>query len=170
MGDQIMKTIHTGEALPFLDLPEADGGRVRVWDYRGKRNVVLFFAHGVNCSRCMELLKVLASNYKDVVAQEAEVLFVLPVTLLDAAALKHEMNLAFPVLYDETRETYGRYGVISDKGEPISAVLVSDRFGEVYHMALAHEEHELPSFSDIMSWLHFIELQCPECGAPAWPR
>lgn len=36
------------------------------------------------------------------------------------------------------------------------------------HASLS-EADKLPAVAGIPSWLRFIEVQCPECGAPEWP-
>ncbi len=156
--------------LPF-ELPEVEGGQINVWRYRGKQNLVLFFAHSRECSRCREMIKELCDKYTDIKADETEILVVLPMSCNDALTLKKEIGAECPVLCDEKREVFNRYGLLDDRGQVSAAMLIADRFGEVYKAFFADEAHGFPSVNDLTSWLRFIEIQCPECGAPMdWPR
>lgn len=169
MVDQRTAKVQPGDSLPFFDLSEAEGRRIQVWGYRGKCNLVIFFGHSGDCAQCRQLLKLLGSTYQHIVAEEAELLIIMP-TSHDATTVKEELTLPCPVLYDDTLETYSRYGVLDEEGALQAALFVSDRFGEVYHVTLSGDEHRLSSLQELMSWLRFIGIQCPECGAPEWPR
>lgn len=44
------------------------------------------------------------------------------------------------------------------------AVLIADRWGQVYHGARGASADALPNPAEIEEWLRFISTQCPECG------
>ena len=48
----ITESAHAGEMLRFFDLPAAQGGRITSRQFRGKRNLVLFFMDSVLCGEC----------------------------------------------------------------------------------------------------------------------
>lgn len=154
--------LERGATLPGLQLKEALGKEVRTGDYRGRCNLVLFLSHSPGCDRCEELLRELAAGYGGLVAAEAEVLAIVPASPEEAAGLKQRLGLPFPVLTDAGGDSARQLG-----GAP--AVIVADRFAEVFTVDRAGEGHRLMSVWEIADWLEFIEVQCPECGAPDWP-
>jgi len=170
MASTEYEAVHAGGSLRLFHLREADGGQVSLWDYHGRRNLVLFFMHSAECSGCRKLLELISSAYDQLVAEEGEILVVVHAHLSDAAALKHEMGLRCPVLSDVSGEVFKQYGLLGSGKKPRAAIVVSDRFGEIYHVSISGEEHRLASVEDILSWLGFIEIQCPESGAPEWPK
>jgi hypothetical protein len=48
-------------------------------------------------------------------------------------------------------------------GMPLPGCAVADRWGEMQWIASAQNVTELPSAREIAAWLHFVEIQCPEC-------
>jgi hypothetical protein len=42
-------------------------------------------------------------------------------------------------------------------------VVVADRWGEVYYVGEAGDAADLPSSKDLLEWLHYVQVQCPEC-------
>ncbi len=50
---------------------------------------------------------------------------------------------------------------------PSPAVIVADRWGEVAFSAFASSAGELPDAGEIVAWLHFVQMQCPECQGEA---
>ncbi len=159
-----MLTEHTrtGELVHFFDLPEAGGGRISSRQYRGKKNLVIFFMDSVLCGDCRERLKELASAYAEIQSNEGEMLVVLNASRETAAALKDEFSLKSPVLYDESGDIFRGYGAVDSAGDTVSATFITDRFGEIYYISLAGAAPGLPSIKEIISWLEFIEVQCPE--------
>lgn len=49
------------------------------------------------------------------------------------------------------------------------AILIADRWGEVYYGARGDSPAALPDASEIREWLQFLATQCPECGVPDEP-
>lgn len=162
--------LRPGDALPPFELPEGGGRRIHVGDYRGRRNLVLFFVDSMDCRKCQEVLQLLNTAFDEIIAEETQLLIIMPASADSAREFKESLGLRFPVLADSSGSVFRRYGVVGESGELLLAVFISDRFGELYHVAIARGEHELPSAKEILGWLSFIEIQCPECGAPEWPR
>ena len=77
--------------------------------------------------------------------------------------LTSDMRLPFRLLSDAAGQVATREALV------VPAVLIADRFGEVWAAWLAGDRHAFPSAKEIASWLEFIELQCRECEAPEWP-
>jgi hypothetical protein len=49
------------------------------------------------------------------------------------------------------------------------AILIADRWGEVYFGARGASPSALPDSAEIEEWLRFLATQCPECGVPDEP-
>jgi hypothetical protein len=52
-------------------------------------------------------------------------------------------------------------------GVAAPAVLVSDRWGEIVHLATAASVDRLPPPGDLLDWTHYVQLRCPECEGEA---
>jgi peroxiredoxin len=148
--------------LPSLVLPDVAGKEVRTGDYRGRCNLVLFLSHPPGCERCQGTLQELAAGYGGLAAADAEVLAIIPGAAEETAILQLRLGIPFPVLVDA-----GAMAVRTLGGG--AAVIVVDRFGEIFNLSRAGEGHEMMTVLEIADWLNFIEVQCPECGAPDWP-
>jgi hypothetical protein len=48
----------------------------------------------------------------------------------------------------------------------VPAVVIVDRFGEIWAAWEGGADHRLPSSKDVIEWLDFLEVQCPECEPP----
>jgi hypothetical protein len=91
------------------------------------------------------------------------VLFVLSVELSAAAssylaALDGRVNELKP---------YDTFLIISHHpiaGVPENSLVIADRWGEIAHVAdLESDPTDWPSIADIVEWVEFIRMQCPEC-------
>jgi peroxiredoxin len=158
------------EVVPDFDLPSTKNGKVGLWSYKQKLNMVLLFFHGRDCKGCIDLLQELARDYARYQDDEAEILAVTTMPLDEARALADQLHLPFPILSDPTGKTVERFTYLDEAtGGPVPSLFVLDRFGAVYTQAIAEREDQLPSSDEVLEWLGLIEAQCPECGAPEWP-
>lgn len=64
------------------------------------------------------------------------------------------------VVIDENGAVRAALGL--ERGE--SAVIIADRFRQVYHSARVDSPDALPGPDDIEQWTRFLATQCPECG------
>jgi hypothetical protein len=44
------------------------------------------------------------------------------------------------------------------------AILIADRWGQIYHGAQGATSEALPAPGEIEEWVKFLSMQCPECG------
>jgi hypothetical protein len=49
------------------------------------------------------------------------------------------------------------------EGIPLPGCAVADRWGELQWVAGPEQAKDLPSAHEISAWLHYVEIQCPEC-------
>ena len=97
--------LDVGARIPALSLPSTAGGRISLWAYKGKR-VVLYFYEGAGCGPCQDQLVELQSELARIRADGGEVVAASTDPLAISRSLAEQLNLHFPILYDE----YGRLG------------------------------------------------------------
>ena len=44
--------------------------------------------------------------------------------------------------------------------------MIADEWGEVYSVADAGAGHRFPGAPEIIEWVRFLAIQCPECEGP----
>ena len=129
-----------GDLIPPFTLEAVGGGVVRRHDYRGRRHLILAFTHGIGCPSCAALLETLAGRYADYRAEGAEVLAFLPADETGCGAQADGAAAPpYPLLCDAGGRVGARYGARTLAGEPLAALLVADRHGEVVLRAVTGE-------------------------------
>lgn len=157
-----------GQIFPAFTLPGMDQSPVKLESYRARANLVLVFAGGALGQRPIAgLLEELAARAQTLRTELAQVLVV--ATSRPPADLPCGQG-AFPLALDEDTRVHRQAGATDAAGRPAPAVFVTDRFREIYGAYLPGDGSALPSAQEIIEWLVFINIQCPECGAPEWPR
>ena len=48
-------------------------------------------------------------------------------------------------------------------GVPSPGALIADKWGEIVHVAAPGRSDELPTLSELLEWLEYVERRCPEC-------
>ena len=141
---------------PLFVLPSTAGGTSGPGALRSKYNAVLAFLD--DGSEGEEFLRGLAGVYAEVLASQARLLVVVPLSPEGAGALAGRLALPFPLLADEGGKTTRRM-----LGEANRAALcVTDRYGQVFSLEVGLTPSELPPPRSILDWLEFILIQCPE--------
>jgi peroxiredoxin len=149
-----------GQSLPDFSLMSTDGERAQLSDFRNRRNIVLILA-GASGD---ELLDAIGRDHRKFLQEETEVIAVLRPNRGEAQALKQRKGWEFLVLVDPDGTVHCRLG-----GERSLAVYVADRFGEIFWACRTVEGHTRPTAKEILEWLQFINIQCPECFPSEWP-
>ncbi|HJS43826.1 MAG TPA: redoxin domain-containing protein [Gemmatimonadales bacterium] len=156
-----------GETLPGFTLPEVNGSVVSLENYRGRANLVVVFAgEELDGSAVTVLLDELGARTDALTLETAQVL---ATASSRPAALSLRGRRAFPVLVDDGGRIHRRVGATDPAGRPAPAVFVTDRFREIFAAYLPGLSSTLPGAIEILNWLVFINIQCPECGVPEWP-
>jgi len=157
-----------GEIFPGFMLSMPDGSPVELERYRGRNNLVLIFAGDVlgSAGPTSPLLEELVARSAELAAEVAQVLVV--VASRSAVASQSDPG-PFPILVDSDAHIHRRVGATDAAGQPAPALFVTDRFREIYATYVSAKGSALPSAKEIMDWLLFINIQCPECGVPEWP-
>ncbi len=151
-----MPGLMVGALLPDVTLTSTRGQPVRISDYRGHRALVLLLLGESRDAAIFERLLALADHYAEIRQEGAEVLAIVP-GAREAEEIARVHPFPFPILVDADKRAHCRYEAV-ERG----ALLIADRYGEIYFIHAAAEEHSLPSVEEILSWIRFTEAQCPE--------
>jgi hypothetical protein len=118
----------------------------------------------------MASLRSMAKNRRAFAEQEAEVLAVFASPVEEVTRLQVEEEMPFSLFADQDQVVRRSYrSLFATAVRDGVMVLVLDRYGGPY-AGLVVDEPDDPSLqSEILDWLAFIEIQCPECGVPEWP-
>lgn len=180
--------LSVGERLPPLESPRATDGASIAWRAppRGAP-VVAFLAGGADSREYVGALADAEPRFRlwngrplvvlppgggaESVAPTAQASDADPGAAGTAAAAASE-NLTpagalerLTILADPEGEAHRRCGV--DEG--VAALIVADRWGQIYAVERARTERELPGPREIEEWLRYLATQCPECGVPDEP-
>jgi peroxiredoxin len=157
-----------GELLPGFMLPAIDGSSVSLERFRGWANLVVVFAGDkMDESPVAVLLEELLALNERLTLEAAQVL--VAVTSQPAVG-PHRARRAFPVLVDDGGRIHRNVGATDATGRLAPAVFVTDRFREIFAAYLSGRDSTMPCATEILEWLVFINIQCPECGVPEWPN
>jgi len=161
--------------MPDFTLPCVDEQTVQTVDYHSpahdhdRRGLILLFLgeHRADhrSKTADDLLLDLARHYEQIVGASAEVLAMVRGTLREAAQIKQDSRLPFPLLADEDGQVHRDYGATTPDGRSAcEAVYVAGRFGKIYLSSRASDGPPLPTARVILGSIYFIESRCPECG------
>ena len=108
-------TLSVGKAAPAFNLAAYPAGKIRLGQYKGSKNVVLYFYPRDDTPGCtME-----ACNFRDSLAQfdqgDCVVLGISPDTVASHEKFARKFSLTFPLLADEDHAIAEKYGVWVEK-------------------------------------------------------
>lgn len=154
----------SGRLFPDATLPTRDGERLSLERYRSRNPlVVLMLGAGDIPERGAALLATLAAARDEIAAEGGEVLAVIPG---EPERTEREWRWPFPLLIDREGALHRRLGAIDEAGQSVMALFVTDRFREIYADLRPDEPGWPASARDVLEWLTFVEIQCPECNPP----
>ena len=151
-----------GEIVPGFILLSASGACIRVSDYRGKRNLVLIFCGAGNSASVRGLVRRISELRAAFVAEEAEVFALVHGVSNQAEDLDRSLNPPFTVLSDKEGHAHELFGLGLSEQHALPVVCVIDRFGELRNVSRAAEAQRSSFAHDILEWVRYINLECPE--------
>lgn len=129
------KPPNVGEPAPDFELESAPGQAVRLADFRGKQNVVLFFYPKDETAGCTLEVCSFRDAYADLRAAGAEVIGISRDSLESHDRFSARHQLPYRLLSDPDGEVHRRYGVSKALGIfPGRVTVVIDRNGIVRHI------------------------------------
>jgi peroxiredoxin Q/BCP len=127
--------IKVGDAAPEFDLTDAAGKRVRLSDFRGKRNVVLYFYPKDDTPGCTKEACSFRDSYQAFTDAGAEVIGVSSDDGASHQKFAEKFHLPFTLVSDTGGGVRKRYGVPATLGLlPGRVTFVIDRDGIVRHV------------------------------------
>jgi hypothetical protein len=154
MSGTTRQLIKEREILPRLTLPRIDGGgQVSL---PGQQASLLVFAHPDPCDECARYLDELAGSVDDLRGWATRLLAVTGADGDDAD------DHPFPLLRDEDGAARRRIGLGGDE----AAVILADRWGEVFEVATFGPDHGFPLPRELVESAKIVDLSCGECNVP----
>jgi|KBSSwiStaDraftv2_1062776.scaffolds.fasta_scaffold168740_3 peroxiredoxin len=95
-----MTDVVVGRPVPGFRLPSGQGPEIGPEDYRGRRNVVVWFTKGMGCPFCRRHMGQLVQGYPSFSALNAEILEVTPTPPERARFYVSNYRIPFPYLCD----------------------------------------------------------------------
>lgn|SRR5690606_33502727 len=145
------------DRLPDLVLPSATSGAGRTVRSSGRRAPVLVLVHGPDCTSCTAYLERLAEGRSEIQDWDGEVEVVSPSPFEERATLD-----GFVYLHDPD----GR--LARDLAVSPPAVVIADQWAVIRALEPAGESHEFISVDEVVEWLRFMAIECPECEGEAF--
>lgn len=149
-----------GRRLPPLRSHAASGEEV-LWRDPVRGSLTAVFLGSDDREGDREYLQALAAAVPDFKAWDGRLIVVMPGGEAEGARRGADSL----TLVTETNGEAEHCGVRD--GE--DAVIIADRWGQIYHIARGEGADALPNTSQIEEWFRFIDTQCPECGVPDEP-
>ena len=155
--------------MPDFTLLSSNAKQVSPYDYRGRANLAPFFLGRVQDAGDNALLSALAARYGEIAETDSEIVVVLAESVAQADEFRRKMHLPFPVLFDPDLRVHNMVGAAGAQAVPAAALYTTDRFLEVFAAWRTGTGDRLPDISGILSWLTYLDSQCPECTQIEWP-
>lgn len=156
----------TGELFPNATLPLAGGGSLSLDSFLPRSDlVIVMLGAGPIVPAAALLLDELARARAMIEAEDGQVLLVVAT---DPGRVPSDWPWPFPPLLDSGARFHARVGAMDAQGQPATSFYVTDRYREIY--ATARPEHAgwPTTADDVLRWLTFVNIQCPECNPPEW--
>ena len=151
--------INERSTIPLFHLTQRDGEIFDVSDYKRKKNLVLFFLSAPD----VEFFVRLDQHMSALRSENAQVVVISPLDISRIQDLYKKNHLGFLILSDEKMEVFSKF-IARMPDEPVAALFITDKYGDVFFRYLSARAAQLPPFDDIIRSLVFVESQCPECG------
>lgn len=110
-----MATVEEGKAAPAFTLPAHTGEKVSLKDFKGKKQVVLYFYPKDDTPGCTKEACSFRDYLPQIESQDAVVLGVSRDSVASHVKFKDKYELPFLLLSDEKEEVCNKYGVIQEK-------------------------------------------------------
>jgi peroxiredoxin Q/BCP len=130
-----MDAVRVGDPAPDFALDTADGRTVRLADYRGRKNVVLFFYPKDDTTGCTIEACTFRDSYQDFVEAGAEVIGISADDASSHTRFANRHRLQMLLLSDPTGQVHAQYGARRALGIfPDRVTFLIDKEGVVRHI------------------------------------
>ena len=147
-----------GEDAPDFSLQNTEGEKVRLSDFRGKKNIVLLFFPLAFSSVCTNEMHTIRDNMKLYSSLDAKVIAISVDSFFSLREFKKAENINFTLLSDFNKEASKKYNALYDdyygmQGVSKRAAFLISREGEVVYSEVLEDSRELPDFDAIQKEL-----------------
>jgi peroxiredoxin Q/BCP len=127
--------VQIGERAPDFELPDGGGKTVRLSEFQGKKNVVLFFYPKDDSPGCTVEACTFRDRYQDFADAGAELIGISSDSVESHAHFAGKHQLPMTLLSDSRGEVRKRYGIKATLGLlPGRATFIVDKSGVVRHV------------------------------------
>ena len=127
-----MAEINVGDMAPDFELEDQDGKKVRLSEFRGKKNVLLAFFPMAFSPVCTNEIGELKEKEDVVLKLDAQILASSVDSRYVEKAFAKELGIKFPILSDFGKKVLPLYGALDERrGFAKRTVLVIDKNGKV---------------------------------------
>ena len=153
-----------GRFMRSFTLPGLDGNPVDMFRFRGWKPLIVLFHAGADCTPCADLLRGLAADAARFEAEGAQIVSVSVGDGPQDRALAEVLQPHVLTLFDPQGVASAAQGF----GDP--ALIITDRYGEIFAFWQPDTAQALPELEDIYGWLVWIEAQCQACTTVNWAK
>ena len=150
-----------GDKAPAFTLPDADGNKVSLVDYKGRR-VVIYFYPAASTPGCTKQACEFRDNLRDLNDAGLDVIGISPDKPEKLARFRDAEKLTFPLLSDPDRKVLTAWGAYGEKqmyGKTVTGVIrstfVVDEKGKIavaqYSVKAAHTKSKIKQILDQMA-------------------
>lgn len=150
-----------GDKAPAFTLPDADGNKVSLTDYKGRR-VVIYFYPAASTPGCTKQACAFRDNLHDLNDAGLDVIGISPDKPEKLAKFRDAEKLTFPLLSDPDRKVLTAWGAFGEKqmyGKTVTGVIrstfVVDAKGKIavaqYNVKAAHTTSKIKQILDQMA-------------------
>jgi peroxiredoxin len=127
-----MPSIEVGDIAPDFELEDQNGKKVKLSQYRGKKNVLLAFFPFAFSPVCTNELGDLKEKEKTILKLDTQILASSVDSTWSEKAFAKELGVRFPILGDFRKHVATLYGALyEDKGFARRTIFVIDKQGRV---------------------------------------
>lgn len=98
-----------GSISPDFRLLATNGQQIALTDFRGKKNVIVFFIRETSCAQCRTHVAQLGKMYEQFLEADTEIIVILGEDKENAKKYADSIDLPFPILCDPDRAVYHLY-------------------------------------------------------------
>jgi hypothetical protein len=154
----------TGRLFPDATLPTLGGGMLSLDGFRPRNDLVLLLlGDGPPGEQAMRLLEQLVGARTELAGEDGVVLAL-------ATGLPSAWGGAWPydvpLLFDADSSVHRRAAAIDDAGRAETVLYLTDRYREIFAVLRPGDARWPASARDVVEWLTFMNIQCPECNPP----
>lgn len=136
-----MDSVKVGDTAPDFTLPSQMGDNVKLSEYFGKKNVVLYFYPKDETPGCIKEACTFRDNYEELASLGAEVLGISGQSVQSHIAFASHYGLPFILLADVDNKVRELYGVPSTMGFlPGRVTYIIDKQGVVRHVFVSQTQ------------------------------